>query len=68
MTAETLIDQFKSIDWGNPQHNSMGCSENWYDSYYAVYKTFSEEELLKMEETEIDNLIKLADRMSEAFY
>ena len=68
MTAKELIDQFKSIDWSNPQHNLMGCSENWYNAYYAICKTFSEEELLKMEEKEVDDLIRLADRMGEAFY
>ena len=68
MTAKELIDRYKSLDWSNPAHNSMGCSENWYDSYYAICDTFSQEELLVMEEKEIDDLIKLADRMAEALY
>ena len=68
MTAKELIDEYKSIDYSNPAHNSMGCSENWYDSYYAICNTFSEEKLLEMGEPGINDLIKLADTMGGAFY
>ena len=68
MTAKELIDEYKLSDFSKPMHNSMGCSENWYNAYYAICKTFSEEELLNMEENEIDDLIKLADRVGNAFY
>ena len=27
--------------------NSMGCSENWYNSYYAMKETFTREEIEK---------------------
>ena len=50
MTAKELIDEYKLLDFSKPMHNSIGCSENWYDAYYAICKTFLEEELLNMEE------------------
>jgi len=48
--------------------NRMGCSENWYDSHYAIANTFTDGELDQMSESELNNLVKLADRMSEAFF
>lgn len=48
--------------------NSMGCSENWYNSYYAISNTFSIEEINNMSDTEIDNLVKLADEIAMALY
>ena len=68
MTAKELINEYKSQDFSKSRHNSMGCSESWYNTYYAIYHTFSEDELLKMEEKEVDDLVRLADRMAEAFY
>ena len=68
MTAKELIDKYKSLDWSNPAHNLMGCSENWYNPCYAIYNTFSEEKLLEMGEREINDLIELAETMGESFY
>lgn len=48
--------------------NSMGCSENWYNSYYAMKETFTREEIESMTDTEIENLIKLADNIAEGLY
>lgn len=48
--------------------NRMGCDENWYNSYYAIKKTFSVDEINSMSEIEIESLVRLADAMSEAFY
>ena len=48
--------------------NRMGCSENWHDSYYVIAHTFEEGEIKNMTKHELDLLIKLADKMSEAFY
>ena len=48
--------------------NSMGCSENWYDSYYAMKETFTKEEIENMSDGEINNLIKLAENIMEALY
>ena len=48
--------------------NSMGCSENWYNPYYAIKETFAEEEIVNMTDEEINNLIKLAENIMEALY
>lgn len=48
--------------------NSMGCSENWYNSYYAMKETFTKEEIVSMTDKEINNLIKLAENIMEALY
>lgn len=50
------------------ERNRMGCSENWYDEYYAVGATFSEDKLNRMSETEINNLLKLAGEIGDALY
>ena len=46
----------------------MGCSENWYDAYYAIKMTFSMEEIENMSENELNNLVKLGDAISEGLY
>ena len=48
--------------------NIMGCSENWYSSYYAIAQVFTDDELASMSKKEIDNLIKLAEAIQEALY
>lgn len=48
--------------------NRMGCNESWYDPYYAIKQTFSIEEIEQMSDREIENLIKLAQNLEEAFY
>ena len=73
MTGEELIKGYKSDDriWnkgGKAPINSMGCSEYWYYDEYAIYNTFSEEEILRMSEKEIDNLLRLANSIGEALY
>ena len=48
--------------------NSMGCSENWYNPYYAIKETFAEEEIVNMTDEEINNLVKLAENIMEGLY
>ena len=48
--------------------NRMGCSEDWYNPYFAVANTFDDETLDKMSESEIEHLIKLATTISDALY
>ena len=31
-----------------PWKNIMGCSENWYNPFYAVSHTFSKQEIVRM--------------------
>lgn len=48
--------------------NIMGCSENWYNPYYAIWATFSREEVENMSEDEILNLVKLAESIGDGLY
>ena len=48
--------------------NSMGYSENWYNPYYTMKETFTKEEIENMSDSEINNLIKLAENIMEALY
>ena len=48
--------------------NSMGCSENWYSSYYAISQTFTLEEVQAMSEMEVEHLVKLGDTIAEYLY
>lgn len=68
MTGKELIERYRGVDYSKPMHNSMGCSENWYDPVFSIYNTFTEEEILNMNEKEVDNLIKLSENISEGLY
>lgn len=48
--------------------NIMGCSENWYDPYFAIMMTFSKEEIIAMPDNVLDDLIKLAENIAEGLY
>ena len=48
--------------------NSMGCSESYYNPDYLIGKCFTEKELDALSETELNNLIRLAEFASNAFY
>ena len=48
--------------------NRMGCDENWYNPFYAIKETFSWSEIEIMADEEIDNLVRLASNISDAFY
>lgn len=48
--------------------NSMGCSENWYDPEWAICNTFSENEILRMSDQEINNLLKLGEAIGNGLY
>lgn len=67
MAGKELIEDYKATQWTNAR-NSMGCSENWYNEVFAIYNTFSEEEILNMSEREIELLMRLGLKMSEALY
>lgn len=48
--------------------NRMGCSESWYDPYYAITQTFDADTVDKMEDEELENLVKLAEAIQGALY
>lgn len=67
MTAQELLKEIDNLK-NNPRRNSMGCSENWYNAYYAIAQTFTREEIEEMTDREIDYLIRLGDALADAFY
>lgn len=48
--------------------NSMGCSENWYDFFYAMRETFTIEEIYNMNERECTMLERLATKIQDGLY
>lgn len=68
MTGNELIEEFHKIDWSKPMYNSMGCNENWYDPIYSIHESFTENEIKDMSENEINNLMKLAQTISDGLY
>jgi lysyl-tRNA synthetase class I len=67
MTKTEIINAIKNVGTTTAR-NSMGCSENWYNSYYAIKMTFTMEEIESMSEKELNNLVKLADNIEENLY
>lgn len=67
MTKEEIINRIKNIEITTAR-NSMGCSENWYNSIYAISVTFSMEEIEAMSENELNNLMRLANAIADGLY
>jgi len=67
MSKEEIISNIKNVN-KTTARNSMGCSENWYNAYFAISETFSMEEIEAMSENELNNLVKLADAIAEGLY
>jgi len=67
MTKEEILNKVKNITT-TTERNSMGCSENWYNWFYALRETFGIEKLEKMSEEELNDLLKLAEVLADAFY
>lgn len=67
MTKEEIINNIKNVGTTTAR-NSMGCSENWYNPYYAIKMTFPMEEIGNTSESELNNLVKLGDAISEGLY
>lgn len=41
---------------------------SWYNAYYAIKETFSIDEIIRMTDKEVENLVKLADEIGMALY
>ena len=67
LTKEQLLEQCKDAK-PIPGRNSMGCSESWYDPFFCMQQTFAEDELGAMTEQELNNLYRLADKITTALY
>lgn len=71
MTKEEILQKIADCfdkEKNNKARNSMGVSESFYNPYYLTGKCFTYEELAAMSGVELNNLIKLADYASDAFY
>jgi len=69
MKKEEILNKIKeALDNPDKGRNSMGCSEANYDPFYAIGRCFTEEKLLEMDKEKLENLIKLGEYLSEAFY
>ena len=62
------IKQFRKEQPSNNSINRMGCSENWYNPLYSISNTFTDNEIEKMSDKEIENLYKLAVKIAEGLY
>ena len=68
MTEKEKLLEYINNPVTTDARNRMGCSENWYNPYYAIKETFSMEEIQAMTEKEIENLVNLADEIGMALY
>jgi len=67
MTTNEVIQGIKSLK-ENKARNSMGCSENWYNFFYAMKETFTLEEISSMSDRECDLLDRLAQSIQDGLY
>lgn len=70
MSKEEILENIKNVQSTNAM-NLMGCNESWYNAYYAYYaikKTFSMDEIEQMSEKELNDLVRLAEALGDAFY
>ena len=65
---ECLIKYFEDVQEPSTARNRMGCSENWYDPFYAIEETFTKDEIEAMSDNEINNLFRLAGNIQEGLY
>jgi hypothetical protein len=67
MKTNELIEGIEKYK-GTKAHNSMGCSENWYNFFYAMKETFTPEEIQNMTDRECELLERLATNIQEGLY
>lgn len=68
MTEKEKLIEYINKPIVTDARNRMGCSENWYNAYYAIKETFSIDEIQSMSDKEIENLVKLANEIGMALY
>ena len=67
ISKEEILEKIKTVGTTDGR-NSMGVSESYYDPYYLAKKCFKIEQLEAMSESELQNIIKMADFATEVFY
>lgn len=67
MTTNKLIEGIEKYT-NSTARNSMGCSENWYNFFFAMKNTFTFEEMKNMTDRECELLERLATNIQEGLY
>lgn len=67
MTNTDIINGIENLKISNAR-NSMGCSENWYNFFYAMKETFTIDEIKNMTERECILLNRLANSIMDGLY
>lgn len=78
MKAEEILESIKHSlrEESTKASSSMGVSESFYNPYYLIGMAFTDGKnksvadttLVEMSETELNNLVKLAEYASDVFY
>jgi len=66
-TKKEILNRCENVEVTTAR-NSMGCTENWYNPSWALVEVFGIEKLMVMSETELQNLARLAEEISEGLY
>ena len=65
----TTIDYYyKQKFTASEARNRMGCSESWYDPYFAITQTLHPNEIDSLDDDQLDSLIKVVCAVQEALY
>ena len=67
MTNKDIISGIENLNITTAR-NSMGCSENWYNFFYAMKQTFTIDEIKNMTDRECELLNKLASNIMDNLY
>jgi len=68
LVKHKLLKYMKNPPEPTTARNRMGCSENWYDSFYAIGQTFTVDQIEHMSEVTVFNLVKLDENIQGALY
>ena len=64
-----VIDRYYNNKYqSSGQRNRMGCSEDWYDCYYAITQTVHSEVINRMSDEALDALVDCVCAVQEALY
>ena len=69
LTKALILQKVKETRADKAQtRNRMGCLENWYNPFWSIGQTFTDDELESMTDNELKNLYKLAENISDGLY
>ena len=64
----TLEHYYTNAYQSSGARNRMGCSEDWYDCYYAISSTLHWNEVDNLTDEQLDSLVKVVCAVQEALY